>query len=84
VAKLMRRVRFRGCKRGRRSIRTTHRIAMQKAAPDVVARNFSSEFADRLWVADITYVRSREGFVYLSFILDACIRKIVVGLGRLI
>jgi putative transposase len=30
-----------------------------------------------LWVADITYVRSREGFVYLAFILDACGRRIV-------
>ncbi len=64
--------------RGRR-IRTTHRIALQQAAPDLVARNFSSEMPDRLWVADITYVRSREGFVYLAFILDVCSRRVVVG-----
>jgi putative transposase len=76
VAKLMRRAKLRGCTRGRR-IRTTHRIAMQEAAPDLVARDFSSEFPDRLWVADITYVRSGEGFLYLAFILDACSRKIV-------
>jgi putative transposase len=37
-----------------------------------VVRNFSSEAPDRLWVADITYVRSGEGFVYLAFIVDAC------------
>jgi transposase InsO family protein len=42
-----------------------------------VARNFSSETPDRLWVADITYVRSGEGFVYLAFILDACSRRVV-------
>jgi putative transposase len=42
-----------------------------------VGRNFASEEPDRLWVADITYVRSREGFVYLAFILDACSRKVV-------
>ncbi len=63
VARLMRRAKLRGCSvRGKR-IRTTHRIALQQAAPDLVARNFSSEMPDRLWVADITYVRSREGFV---------------------
>jgi|SRR5215207_219617 len=43
---------------------TPHRCA-ESCAPDLVARNFSSEMPDRLWVADITYVvRSREGFVY--------------------
>jgi putative transposase len=77
VARLMRRAKLRGCLRGRR-IRTTHRTALQQvAAPDLVGRNFASEEPDRLWVADITYVRSKEGFVYLAFILDACIRKVV-------
>src|SRR5215217_5416052 len=32
---------------------------------------------DRLWVADITYVRSKEGIIYLAFILDACSRRVV-------
>jgi putative transposase len=76
VARLMRRAKLRGCLRGRR-MRTTHRIALHQAAPDLVARNFSSEAPDRLWVADITYVRSREGFIYLAFILDACSRRVV-------
>jgi putative transposase len=76
VARLMRRAKLRGCLRGRR-MRTTHRIALQQAAPDLVARNFSSEAPDRLWVADITYVRSGEGFVYLAFIVDACSRRVV-------
>jgi putative transposase len=77
VARLMRRAKLRGCLRGRR-IRTTHRVALQQAAaPDLVGRNFASEQPDRLWVADITYVRSKEGFVYLAFILDACSRKVV-------
>ena len=56
---------------------TTHRISLRQAAPDLVGRNFASEEPDRLWVADITYVRSTEGFVYLAFILDACSRRIV-------
>jgi putative transposase len=76
VARLMRRAKLRGCLRGKR-MRTTHRVALQQAAPDLVGRNFASEEADRLWVADITYVRSKEGFVYLAFILDACSRKVV-------
>ncbi len=77
VAKLMRRAKLRGCLKGRRMCSTTHRIALQQAAPDLVARNFSSEAPDTLWVADITYVRSGEGFVYLAFILDACSRRVV-------
>jgi len=76
VARLMRRAKLRGCRRGKRT-RTTHRLALRQAAPDLVRRNFASEEPDRLWVADITYVRSREGFVYLAFILDACSRRIV-------
>jgi putative transposase len=76
VARLMRRAKLRGCLRGRR-MRTAHRVALQQAAADLVERNFASEEPDRLWVADITYVRSKEGFVYLAFILDACSRKVV-------
>jgi putative transposase len=76
VARLIRRAKHRGCLRGRR-MRTAHRVALQQAAADLVERNFASEEPDRLWVADITYVRSKEGFVYLAFILDACSRKVV-------
>ncbi len=76
VARLMRRAKLKGCLRGRR-MRTTHRITLEQAAPDLVGRNFCAGEPDRLWVADITYVRSREGFLYLAFILDACSRKIV-------
>jgi putative transposase len=76
VARLMRRAKLRGSLRGRR-VKTTYRIALQQAAPDLVERNFTSEEPDRLWVADITYVRSAEGFVYLAFILDACSRRVV-------
>jgi len=76
VARLMRRAKLQGCLRGRR-MRTTHRISLQQAAPDLVGRNFAAGEPDRLWVADITYVRSGEGFVYLAFILDACSRRVV-------
>src|SRR3712207_8489429 len=70
VSRLMRRAKLRGCMRGRR-MRTTHRLALRQVAPDLVGRNFASKEPDRLWVADITYIHSREGFLYLAFILDA-------------
>ncbi len=48
------------------------------AVPELVGRNFFAATApDRLWVADITYVNTDEGFLYLSFILDACSRRVV-------
>jgi putative transposase len=73
----MRRAKLRrGCLRGRK-MRTTHRRALQQFAPDLVGRNFAAAEPDRLWVADITYVRFKEGFVYLAFILDACSRRVV-------
>jgi putative transposase len=76
VARLMRQAKLKGCLRGRR-MRTTRRLALRQVAPDLVRRNFAVEEPDRLWVADITYVRSKEGFVYLAFILDACSRRVV-------
>jgi len=77
VARLMRQQKLRGCLRGRR-IKTTYRVALQHAAaPDLVGRNFAAAEPDRLWVADITYIRSGEGFLYLAFILDVCSRKVV-------
>jgi putative transposase len=73
----MRKEKLRGSLRGRR-MKTTHRLlALKLAAPDLVERNFASEGPDKLWVADITYVRSHEGFLYLALILDACSRKVV-------
>jgi putative transposase len=46
-------------------------------APDLVHRNFASVAPNQLWVADITYVKTNEGFVYLAFVLDAYSRKLV-------
>ncbi len=46
-------------------------------APDLVDRRFLAASPDRLWLADITYLPTREGFLYLAFILDACSRKVV-------
>jgi putative transposase len=46
-------------------------------APDLVERDFTPEAPNRLWVADITYLSSWEGWMYLAFVLDAYSRKVV-------
>jgi putative transposase len=45
--------------------------------PDLVSRVFSAPAPDRLWVADISYVPTGEGWLYLATILDCCSRRIV-------
>ncbi len=79
VARLMREAGLFGCGGRRRKIRTTLRSRTERTppAPDLVKRNFTPEAADRLWVADITYVRTWEGWLYLSFVLDTYSRKVV-------
>ncbi len=54
----------------------THR-AHPSCSRHLVKRNFTPEAPDRLWVADITYVRTWEGWLYLSFVLDTYSRRIV-------
>ena len=76
VARLMRGAGPRGCLRGRRR-RTTRPDGSANCAPDLVKRAFIAVAAERLWVADITYVRTDEGFLYLSFVLDAHSRRLV-------
>jgi putative transposase len=69
VARLMRKAGLRGCMRGRRK-RTTRRSGRAVPAKDLLQRSFAATEADKIWVADITYVATREGFLYLAFILD--------------
>jgi putative transposase len=76
VARLMRKEGLRGCIRGRRK-RTTRRDRRAVPAEDLVRRDFAAAGPDRLWTADITYVSTDEGFLYLAFILDAYSRRLV-------
>ena len=76
VARLMRQAGVQGCMRGRRRS-TTRQGGKVPSAPDLVDRRFLAASPNRLWLADITYLPTREGFLYLSFILDACSRKVV-------
>jgi len=76
VERLMRQAGLRGCMRGSRR-GTTRRNQRTAPAEDLVKRNFAAAQADKVWVADITYVATREGFLYLAFILDVHSRRIV-------
>ncbi len=76
VERLMREARLRGCMRGRRK-QTTRRNGRAVAARDLLQRSFVGNHIDKAWVADITYIPTREGFLYLAFILNVYSRRIV-------
>ena len=76
VARLMREAGLQGASR-RRWVTTTMRDKKVRPAPDLVERNFSAEGRDRLWVADITYIPTGAGFLYLAVVVDAWSRRVV-------
>jgi putative transposase len=61
----------------RRSFHTTRRDASARPAPDLVERKFAADDRDRLWVADITYIPTWSGFLFLAVVLDAWSRRVV-------
>jgi putative transposase len=76
VARLMRAARVQGVSR-RKPIFTTVRDRAAQPASDLVQRHFQADGPDRLWVADITYVPTWAGFLYLAVVLDAWSRRVV-------
>lgn len=76
VARLMRAAGLRGISR-RKWATTTIRDRDARPAPDLVQRDFETEGPDRLWVADITYIPTWAGFLFLAVVLDAWSRKVV-------
>jgi putative transposase len=76
VARLMREAGLQGASR-RRHPTTTVRDRRARPAPDLVERHFAVEGRDRLWVADITYIPTRSGFLYLAVVVDAWSRRVV-------
>jgi len=76
VARLMRNAGVQGVSR-RRPFHTTVRDEAARPAPDLVDRQFTATGPDRLWVADITYVPTWAGFLYLAVVLDAWSRRVV-------
>ena len=57
--------------------RTTIRVQGVRTAPDLVQRDFNPTAPDRLWCADITYIRTWEGWLYLASVMDCYSRRIV-------
>ena len=76
VARLMRVSELVGVSR-RRTIHTTQRDPAARPAPDLVDRNFTADGPNQLWVADMTYVPTVAGFLYVAVVLDVWSRKIV-------
>jgi len=76
VARLMRIAGLQGVSR-RKKVRTTVRKPGARPAPDLVDRDFTADRPDQLWVADITYIHTWVGFLYLAVVMDAFSRRIV-------
>ena len=76
VARLMKAEGLQGVLRNR-FVRTTVQDRDAAPAPDLVERDFTIAAPDQLWVADITYIPTWSGFLYLAMVLDACSRRVV-------
>jgi putative transposase len=77
VARLMRELEIHGVSRRRGRVRTTTPDQLAGPAPDLVKRDFTAERPDQTWVADITYVPTHEGWLFLAAVMDLYSRKIV-------
>ena len=76
IARLMRVLGLAGVSRRKRTP-TTIRDRDARPAPDLVDRDFTATAPDQLWVADITYIPTWAGFLYLAVVLDAWSRRVV-------
>jgi len=76
VERLMRRAGLSGQVKRRRG-KTTIRVQGVRTAPDLVERDFDPTTINRLWCADITYIRTWEGWLYLASVMDCYSRRIV-------
>ncbi len=77
VARLMRKAEIVGCHRRKRSFSITKQNPKAEAAPDLVDRKFIATRPNQLWVADVTYVPTVEGWLYLACVTDVFSRLIV-------
>jgi putative transposase len=75
IARLMRKAGIAGVSRRRFCVTTTRDGA--PASPDLVARKFNADGPNKLWVADITYVPTWAGFLFLAVVIDVWSRKVV-------
>ncbi len=77
VARLMRQHGIRGVSRRRAWCVTTTRDKRKRPAPDLVERKFAADGPNQLWIADMTYVPTWAGFIYLAVVPDVRSRRIV-------
>ena len=77
IERLMKLANLQGVSRRRGYVVTTQRDRHAKAAPDLVKRQFTATGIDQLWVADMTYVPTWAGFLYLAVVVDVYSRKVV-------
>jgi putative transposase len=78
VARLMRQEGLEGVRRGKKRRTTIADDSALERARDLLQRDFTATRPNEKWVADITYLRTWNGFVYLAFILD-CYSRVIVG-----
>jgi len=76
VARLMRLERLRGCPKRRFRV-TTHRDPSHPVAKNLLKQNFATDAPNQRWAADITYISTREGWLYLAVVMDLYSRRIV-------
>jgi putative transposase len=77
AGRLMRELGIKGVSYGKKHPRTTLPDVKAPPAPDLIERDFSATGPDQKWCADITYVETREGYLFLAIVSDAFSRRIV-------
>ncbi len=77
VERLMRRHGLKGAQRQAKRRWLTQADEAAPRAADLVERRFVAETPNQLWVCDLTYLKTREGFIYLAFVKDVFSRRIV-------
>ncbi len=76
VAQLMRTARLKGCPK-RRYRTTTQRDPTHRVANNLLKQNFAADGPDQRWASDITYIATRQGWLYLAVTMDLFSRRIV-------
>jgi putative transposase len=77
IERLMRRHGIRAIMARPRRVRTTDSQHNHPIAPNLIERNFSAAMPNRIWLADITYIETDQGWLYLAAVMDLYSRKIV-------
>ena len=77
IAPLMRENKLTGVSRRRAWCVTTKRNKRERPAPDLVKRQFVAKDINQRWVADMTYIPTWQGFIFLAVVVDVFSRKVV-------